>query len=82
MYETFFEVTSRSLNQALAEHGVSLEDSAIERLMKRYDGLSPFADVLPCLQSLAKKPHIRCVIFSNGTKLMIANSVNGAQDIR
>ncbi|KAL2430418.1 hypothetical protein ABEF95_006993 [Exophiala dermatitidis] len=80
-YEHFSEVTQKSLHHALAEHGVSLSESDTDKLMEAYDSLSTFPDVNPCLKRLAENPAIQCVVFSNGTKTMVSNSVNGSEDL-
>lgn len=49
--------------------------------MKRYDALSVFDDVLPALEKLSALPDVDKVIFSNGTRSMITNSVNGSKDL-
>lgn len=49
--------------------------------MSAYDSLSTFPDVGPALQDLASTPGIRAVVFSNGTKSMISNSVNKSPDL-
>lgn len=74
-------VTRSSLHHALAEHGVSLDDAQTEKLMQSYDNLSTFPDVEPALKKLAGKPNIACVVFSNGTKSMVTNSVHSSDDL-
>jgi len=80
-YQHFSEVTRNSLQHALAEHGVSLDDSATTKLMEKYDSLSVFPDVTPGLQRLAANPNIECVVFSNGTKSMVTNSVKKSPEL-
>jgi 2-haloacid dehalogenase len=43
--------------------------------MKAYDSLSTFPDVTPALESLAKMPNIKSVVFSNGTHAMVSASL-------
>jgi 2-haloacid dehalogenase len=74
-YEPFSKVTLKSLHHALAEHKVSLDQSAIDTLMKAYDSLDTFPDVQPALEELGKRNDIECVVFSNGTDEMVGNSV-------
>ncbi|ETN42359.1 haloacid dehalogenase, type II [Cyphellophora europaea CBS 101466] len=81
-YEDFSEVTRKSLHHALAEHGVSLDDEQADELMKQYDNLSTFPDVEPALKKLAANPNVNCVIFSNGTKSMVTNSVRSSDDLK
>jgi 2-haloacid dehalogenase len=66
---------------ALAEHAVSLDDQDIQKLMDAYDHLSTFPDVNPALKRLENNSSIECVVFSNGTKTMVANSVGGSRDL-
>ncbi|KIX06804.1 haloacid dehalogenase, type II [Rhinocladiella mackenziei CBS 650.93] len=80
-YEHFSEVTRRSLHHALAEHGVSLSEAESDQVMKAYDSLSTFPDVNPAMKRLAEDPNIECVLFSNGTKTMVSNSVNQSRDL-
>ncbi|KAI9822468.1 MAG: hypothetical protein M1827_000187 [Pycnora praestabilis] len=80
-YEPFSTITLRSLKHALADSSVSLEQSAIESLMKAYDSLSTFPDVPPALKDLSSTPSITAVIFSNGTRSMVSNSVHYSQDL-
>lgn len=50
--------------------------------MQSYDNLSTFPDVEPALKALASKPNIACVVFSNGTKTMVTNSVRSSNDLK
>jgi len=74
-------VTRKSLHHALAEHGVSLNDSETDKLMDAYDSLSTFPDVNPALKRLENNSNIECVVFSNGTKDMVSASVKGSGDL-
>jgi 2-haloacid dehalogenase len=49
--------------------------------MKSYDSLSIFPDVAPTLKKLSSNPDIECVVFSNGTKTMVSNSVNSSAEL-
>jgi len=49
--------------------------------MVAYDSLSTFPDVDPALKKLAENQNIECVVFSNGTKSMVSNSVNKSKDL-
>jgi 2-haloacid dehalogenase len=51
------------------------------KLMKAYDSLSTFPDVNPALKRLAQNPDIDCVVFSNGTKSMVSNSVKSSEEL-
>jgi 2-haloacid dehalogenase len=46
--------------------------------MKAYDNLSTFPDVKPALEAIAARSDIECVVFSNGTKSMVTNSVHSS----
>jgi len=74
-------VTRKSLLHALAEHGASLNDQDLNKLMQAYDSLSTFPDVNAALKRLEKNSSIDCVVFSNGTNTMVSNSVNGSDDL-
>lgn len=49
--------------------------------MQAYDSLSTFSDVKPALSRIATDPTIQAVIFSNGTKTMVSNSVLRSRDL-
>lgn len=74
-------MTRKSLHHALGEHGVSLNETETDKLMKSYDSLSTFPDVEPALKRLKDNSGIECVVFSNGTRSMVSNSVNGSEDL-
>ncbi|EXJ67011.1 haloacid dehalogenase, type II [Cladophialophora psammophila CBS 110553] len=80
-YQDFSDVTRESLLHALAEHGVSLSNAQSDKLMDAYDSLSTFPDVNPALKRLEKNTNVECVVFSNGTKAMVSNSVNKSNDL-
>lgn len=80
-YETFSDITRKSLTHTLAEDGLALEDDEVEALMKAYDSLSMYADVAPALEELAKNAGITAVVFSNGTDAMVRNSVVSSRDL-
>jgi 2-haloacid dehalogenase len=80
-YESFFQVTRNALLHALAENGVKLGPDKIDQLMESYDSLSAFPDVSPALALLATKSNIKPVVFSNGTKSMVFNSVHRSKDL-
>jgi 2-haloacid dehalogenase len=65
----------------LAEHGEQLNDSNITALMEAYDHLSTFPDVKPALIRLSADASIQPVVFSNGSKTMVSNSVLRSQDL-
>lgn len=80
-YEDFESVTRRSLQHALLENSVELDGKAIDSVMHAYDRLSCFADVIPALERLKGMPSVECVVFSNGTKRMIENSMSGSKGL-
>lgn len=80
-YEPFSDVTRKSLKNALADAGVSLNDSDTENLMKAYNTLKLFPDVPPVFDHLKSSPHINAVIFSNGTSPMINASLSQSPDL-
>lgn len=69
-------MTRKALQHALAEHTVGLNDQQVDKLMEAYDSLSTFPDVNPGLKRLAENKNIESVVFSNGTKTMVTNSVH------
>ncbi|KAJ5487784.1 hypothetical protein N7530_002084 [Penicillium desertorum] len=80
-YENFSKVTRNSLLHALADNNEQLSDDNIEHLMQAYNDLSTFSDVNPALTQIAADPSIQAVIFSNGTKTMVSNSVSRSKDL-
>ncbi|CAI7651978.1 unnamed protein product [Penicillium palitans] len=80
-YEDFSVITRNSLLHALADNNEQLSDDNIEHLMQAYDSLSTFSDVNPALAHIAADPTIQAVIFSNGTKPMVSNSVLRSKDL-
>jgi 2-haloacid dehalogenase len=80
-YEDFSAITRNSLRHALADNNEQLSDNNIEDLMQAYDSLSTFSDVNPALTQIAADPTIQAVIFSNGTKTMMSNSVLRSKDL-
>lgn len=66
---------------ALADNNEQLSDDHIEHLMQAYNDLSTFSDVNPALTQIAADPSIQAVIFSNGTKTMLSNSVLRSKDL-
>ena len=80
-YESFSLITQKSLSHALAESGLSLNDDAIGSVIKSYDALSTFPDVASALQALANESGLTPVVFSNGTRTMVTNSVKLSPDL-
>ncbi|KAJ5500410.1 hypothetical protein N7453_009461 [Penicillium expansum] len=80
-YEDFSAITRNSLLHALADNNEQLSNDNIEHLMQAYDSLSAFSDVDPALTHIATDPTIQAVIFSNGTRAMVYNSVLRSKDL-
>ncbi|CEJ54412.1 hypothetical protein PMG11_00726 [Penicillium brasilianum] len=80
-YEDFSNITRNALLHALAENGEQLGDSEIASLMEAYDDLSTFPDVSPALDRIAADPTFHAVVFSNGAKAMVSNSVMQSKDL-
>ncbi|KAL8708804.1 MAG: hypothetical protein Q9220_006365 [cf. Caloplaca sp. 1 TL-2023] len=80
-YMPFSSVTRRSLDHTLSEHKVTLASTEVGSLMSAYDSLSTFPDVPPALDSINSHPHITAVVFSNGTRQMVTNSVHHSPDL-
>ena len=60
---------------------MELDEAGVEDMMMAYDSLSIFPDVAPTLDKLSSEPNIECVVFSNGTKTMVSNSVNKSKEL-
>ena len=60
---------------------MELDEAEIDDMMTAYDSLSTFPDVAPTLNKLSSEPNIECVVFSNGTKTMVSNSVNKSKEL-
>jgi len=80
-YQPFSDITRHSLVHALSEHSVRLDEAGIQEMMNAYDSLAIFPDVAPALDKLSSDPNIECVVFSNGTKTMVSNSVNKSKEL-
>ncbi|KAI2788658.1 hypothetical protein POX_e06679 [Penicillium oxalicum] len=80
-YQDFSCLTRQSLLHALAEAQEQLSESELSDLMKAYDSLSAFPDVKPALKRIATDSSIVPVLFSNGSKKMISNSVSRSEDL-
>jgi 2-haloacid dehalogenase len=76
LYKPFSEITRAALKHALAESSVSLSEENISNLMKAYDNLGTFPDVMQGLEAITSDPSIEAYVFSNGTDEMVGSSVN------
>lgn len=86
-YVPFDKITRASLLHAANEAGLHVAASKADDLMRAYDGLTIFDDVLPALQTLRDRAQVKVeeggngaegvypVVFSNGTPQMLASSV-------
>lgn len=81
IYTSFSDITKASLKHALAESSCRLSDSEVANLLKAYDSLSTFPDVVPALKSLSSIPDLEAYIFSNGTQNMVSSSVKNSPDL-
>lgn len=75
-YRDFAELTERSLEFALLEHGQPLGRPERAALLERYNALEPFPDVLPALQALAGAG-IEIAVLSNGSPSMLEACLSG-----
>ena len=66
-YENFDVCTEQALDYAVEALGVELSSEERQHLIREYTNLSPFADVVPGLQSLKEAGHT-LVAFSNGVE--------------
>ena len=66
-YENFGNCTRRSLNYAARVSGVELSGEDHDRLIKEYQNLRPFPDVIPGLKAMKEEGHT-LVAFSNGVE--------------
>ncbi|KAI0821054.1 haloacid dehalogenase [Irpex lacteus] len=78
VYEPFNVVTKNALLHALAEQRIKASDEQVENLMLAYNTLAPFEDAIPALQAISKLPHVKVIIFSNGTREMVTSALNAA----
>lgn len=81
LYRTFSEVTKGALEHAVAENDLSLSDDDVQKLMKAYDSLHVFAEIPAALNAVRGNPQVDAYIFSNGTKEMVAASVESSPDL-
>lgn len=81
-YVDFSQVTRNSLLNALAEHGVHLQDREIENLVDGYNYLTLFPDAKPTLSRIEADPNIHAVLFSNGTENMVTRAIMHCEDLQ
>lgn len=75
-FDDFWTLTERSLDFALARHGIS--DPALRgALLEAYRTLAPYPDVVPALTRLKASGHA-VAIFTNGTHAMVEAAMAAA----
>lgn len=77
-YEDFEQVTRRALDYALAAAGREMEAGEKDALMRRYNDLERFPDVVPGLERLKEAGHAM-IVFSNGTPRMLEALLDAAE---
>ncbi len=65
-YEPFYTCTADALNYCVEAFGVQLTDDQHFSLLKRYQNLPPYRDVIPCLESLSGRSDIAIYALTNG----------------
>lgn len=80
-YEPFSSITDKSLQAALAIHGLELREKDLRAVLAAYDTLSIFPDVPACLNTVSEDSSIYPVVFSNGTQHMVTSSVSRSPDL-
>lgn len=78
----FSEVTRNALTQTLTEvHGVEPTKGNLDCLMNAFRDMGTFPDVSPTLSRLASTPEVVPVVFTNGTKPMVSQSLSRSKDL-
>ncbi len=65
-YEPFYTCTSDALSYCIEAFGVQLTRDQQFSLIKRYQDLPPYRDVIPALESLSGRSDIRILALTNG----------------
>lgn len=82
-YRSFSAITRASLQHAAAELGLkALPTSDVDDVMAAYDSLHVFPDVPRALQTLEDTAVADLYVFSNGTRAMLAASVQNSPDLK
>lgn len=76
-YEDFDSCTRRALVFAVDALGMKLSEQERERLIEEYQSLSPFPDVIPCIEALKERGH-PLVAFSNGVEATVRTLLDWA----
>ncbi|KAF3762578.1 haloacid dehalogenase [Cryphonectria parasitica EP155] len=81
----FDKITRAALVHAVNEAGLHIPDAKADELMRAYDGLVCFTDVLPGLKTLQERTaagDAEALIFSNGTAAMLSASVAASPTLK
>ena len=76
-YRTFWEVTERALEYALAFYGLPVDQSSQERIVAAYEHLDPYPDAVEALERLAETDST-VVVLSNGNPEMLETLAENA----
>ena len=74
---TFWQLTERSLDYAIAATGMSIDDATRAALLDAYRELDAYADVAPALCAL-KQQGARLAVLSNGDPDLLERAVDSA----
>jgi len=80
-YEPFYTCTSNALDYCIDSFDVSISPEQHSSLIKRYQNLPVYKDVVDCLSSISKRGDIRIYALTNGPledveKLLEGESIN------
>ena len=76
-YDDFWELTSRSLDATLEEHGLASEEKVRNRLLSLYGELSPYEEVPGLLADLKASGH-KLAVLSNASPNMLETATKAA----
>lgn len=62
-------------------HGAEPTKDSLDCLMDAFEDMGTFPDVNPTLSRLASTPHVTPVVFTNGTKPMVSQSLSRSKDL-
>ncbi|KAK0749850.1 HAD-like domain-containing protein [Schizothecium vesticola] len=82
VYRTFGEITRGALHHAAGELGLTVSDADADRLMEAYNALHVFPEIPAALKLVKQTADADAVIFSNGTRDMVAASVATSPDLK
>ncbi|CAG7970709.1 unnamed protein product [Penicillium salamii] len=80
-FDLYHNITVNSLHHAARDLQCTLLPDQVDQLMQSYDSLSTFPDVAAALAKINSSPNLVAVIFSNGQKSMVENSVLRSADL-